>query len=71
MVFFMLGTSTELFINFIYTRSIDGQTRYVVVGWHNIIEAEHISLGDHCFFNWSRTTSKLLVTKLQQAEMLV
>ncbi|MFS7958129.1 hypothetical protein Hanom_Chr07g00674501 [Helianthus anomalus] len=45
--------------------------RYVVVGWHNIIEAEHISLGDHCFFNWSRTTSKLLVTKLQQAEMLV
>ncbi|XP_022041875.2 uncharacterized protein LOC110944524 [Helianthus annuus] len=59
------------------TRNIDGQTRlvnallmYAVVGWHDIIEAERISLGDDCFFNWSRTTSKLLVTKLQQAEML-
>ncbi|MFS8023557.1 hypothetical protein Hanom_Chr16g01452841 [Helianthus anomalus] len=53
------------------TRNIYGQTRlvdtllmYAVVGWHDIIEAERISLGDDCFFNWSKTTSKLLVTKL-------
>ncbi|KAM0000743.1 hypothetical protein Hdeb2414_s0017g00503461 [Helianthus debilis subsp. tardiflorus] len=67
MVFFMLGNT---WVKSLSTRSIDGQTRYAVVGWHNIIEAEHISLDDNCFFNWSRTTLKLLVTKLQQVEML-
>ncbi|KAF5804988.1 putative transcription factor B3-Domain family [Helianthus annuus] len=49
------------------TLNIDGQRRYGVVGWPDILEAEHISLGDDCFFNWSKTNSKLLVTKLQQS----
>ncbi|KAJ0947742.1 hypothetical protein HanRHA438_Chr01g0019271 [Helianthus annuus] len=44
---------------------IHGQTRYAVVGWHEITEAEHISLGDDCFFNWSKRNSKL-----QQVEVL-
>ncbi|MFS8027678.1 hypothetical protein Hanom_Chr16g01501581 [Helianthus anomalus] len=56
-------TNKIFFIYFSYNR-------YAVVGWHDIIEAERISLGDDCFLNWSRTTSKLLVTKLQQTEML-
>ncbi|MFS7988164.1 putative transcription factor B3-Domain family [Helianthus anomalus] len=44
--------------------------RYGVVGWHDILQAEHISLGEDCFFNWSKTNSRLLVTKLQLAEVL-
>ncbi|KAM0059469.1 hypothetical protein Hdeb2414_s0005g00181791 [Helianthus debilis subsp. tardiflorus] len=43
----------------------------VFVGWHDIIEVEHISLGGDCFFNWSKTNSRLLVTELQQVEVLV
>ncbi|MFS7927486.1 hypothetical protein Hanom_Chr04g00309691 [Helianthus anomalus] len=48
------------------TENIDGQTRYGVVGWHDIIKAEHKG----CFFNWSKTNSRLLVTKLQQVQVL-
>ncbi|MFS7982085.1 hypothetical protein Hanom_Chr10g00958571 [Helianthus anomalus] len=43
---------------------------FCLVGWHDIIQVEHISLGDDCLFNWSKTNSRLLVTKLQQAEVL-
>ncbi|MFS7897675.1 hypothetical protein Hanom_Chr03g00244791 [Helianthus anomalus] len=43
---------------------------YGVVGWHDIIEAEHISLRDDCFFNGSKTNSRLLVTKLLLEEVL-
>ncbi|MFS7998624.1 hypothetical protein Hanom_Chr12g01156111 [Helianthus anomalus] len=52
-----------LFIYLVYDR-------YGVVGRHDIIEAEHISLGDDSFSNWFKTNLRLLVTKLQQVEVL-
>ncbi|MFS7937994.1 hypothetical protein Hanom_Chr05g00434341 [Helianthus anomalus] len=57
-----------LLINFFHIYFV--YDSYGVVGWHDIIKAEHISLGDNCFFNWSKTNSRLLVTELQQVEVL-
>ncbi|MFS7918846.1 hypothetical protein Hanom_Chr03g00205961 [Helianthus anomalus] len=50
--------------------NIDGEIRYSIIGWHDMIQVEHISLGDDYFFGWSKTNSRLLVTNLQQEKLL-